>query len=95
MERGRDFKNIVRLMHLSGESVRFIAHAKDTTVTEVLEILQEYDFIKKIPRQSSQILGSKQEPYQTEEEMLNPPVYLYDELSASEKKIYNESRESE
>lgn len=34
-------------------------------------------------------LGSKQEPYFTEKEMLNKPIYDYKGLSKSEKAIYN------
>jgi hypothetical protein len=33
-------------------------------------------------------LGSKQEPYFTEKEMLNKPIYDYKSLSVEEKKIY-------
>jgi hypothetical protein len=33
-------------------------------------------------------LGSKQEPYFTEDEMLNKPIYDYGSLSVEEKKIY-------
>ena len=40
-------------------------------------------------------LGHKDEPYyKTEQEMLKEPEYTYDSLSASEKKIYDESRSS-
>jgi hypothetical protein len=33
-------------------------------------------------------LGSKQEPYYSEDEMLNKPMYDYQRLSVEEKKIY-------
>jgi hypothetical protein len=34
-------------------------------------------------------LGSKQEPYETEEEMLSTKEYTYESLSISEKAIYD------
>jgi hypothetical protein len=78
-------------MHESGESVEFIANAKDIPVEEVLDILDKQKSIRLIKSRSSEILGSKTETYQSEEQMLTLPTYTYESLSKSEKEIY-ESR---
>jgi len=44
----------------------------------------------KYPRTSRGMLGSKTEPYQTEEQMLNAPKYSWEELPDNEKQFHAE-----
>lgn len=90
-DKGRDYKNIVKIMYLIGEPLEAIAKAKDSTVEEITMIIHEFGLMLYKTRRSSEILGSKKEPYSTEEEMINPPTYSYDDLSTLEKRFY-ESR---
>jgi hypothetical protein len=92
-EKSPEFKNIVKLMYLSGISIKQIAVDKYTTQKMVNEILIEKRILVKDLR-SSNILGSKTEPYyKNEKEQLIKPHYTYDDLSPKEKNIY-ESREN-
>jgi len=47
------------------------------------------NFKKYFPPEPDYILGSRQETYFTEEDLLTPSVYAYHTLSDSEKEIYN------
>jgi hypothetical protein len=86
------FKNSVSKMYKSGCSIKEIALYKEKTVDQIQEILIDLRLIQFVKTRSSEILGSKTEPYyETEEEMMNPPVYRYEELSIKEKEFY-ESR---
>ena len=91
MAKSKCFNHLIKLMHESGESVEFIANAKDIPIEEVLDILDKQKSIRLIKSKSSEILGSKTETYQSEEQMLTLPTYTYESLSKSEKEIY-ESR---
>lgn len=79
-------------MYETGSSVKDIARYKDMSIFEVEQIIIDEGCIKRITPRSSGILGSKTEPYyESEEQMLNPPVYEYNELTKEERKFY-ESR---
>jgi hypothetical protein len=79
-------------MFKNGCSIKEIARAKEKTIVEIEELVIELNLIRLIKPRSSEILGSKTEPYyESEEEMLNPPVYKYEDLTTKEKKFY-ESR---
>jgi hypothetical protein len=86
------FNNSVKTMYMSGCSIKEIALCKEKTVEEIHEIIVQLGLIQIVKTRSSGILGSKTEPYyKSEEEMMNPPVYKYEELSKKEKEFY-ESR---
>ena len=79
-------------MYENGYSVKDIARDKDMSIFEVEQIIIDKGYIRRITPRSSGILGSKTEPYyESEEQMLNPPVYEYNELTKEERKFY-ESR---
>ena len=79
-------------MYENGYSVKDIARDKDMSIFEVEQIIIDEGYIRRITPRSSGILGSKTEPYyESEEQMLNPPVYEYNELTKEERKFY-ESR---
>lgn len=79
-------------MYENGISVKDIARDKDMSILDVEQIIIDEGYIKRITPRSTGILGSKTEPYfESEEQMLNPPVYEYNELTKEEKKFY-ESR---
>lgn len=79
-------------MYENGISVKDIARDKDMSILNVEQIIIDEGYIKRITPRSTGILGSKTEPYfESEEQMLNPPVYEYNELTKEEKKFY-ESR---
>lgn len=76
-------------MYLNGESLKYIANAKDITIKEVLEIIEDFNAIYIGNKKSTNILGSKREPYFTsEDEMLTPPEYKFKDLSQLEKLFY-------
>lgn len=84
--------NSIKLMYISGCSIKEIAYCKGKTVEEIQEIIIKLELIKIVKTRSSRILGSKTDPYyKTEEEMMNPPIYKYKDLSKEEKAFY-ESR---
>lgn len=79
-------------MYETGSSVKDIARYKDMNILEVEQIIIDEGYIRRIKPRSSGILGSKTEPYyESEKQMLNPPVYKYNELTKEERKFY-ESR---
>jgi hypothetical protein len=79
-------------MYENGYSIKDIARDKDMNILEVEQIIIDEGYIRRITPRSSGILGSKTEPYyESEEQMLNPPVYEYSELTKEERKFY-ESR---
>jgi hypothetical protein len=85
-------KKRIGLMYENGISVKDIARDKDMSILDVEQIIIDEGYIKRITPRSTGILGSKTEPYfESEEQMLNPPVYEYNELTKEEKKFY-ESR---
>ncbi len=85
--------NTIKLMYQIGWSIEAIAKAKDLTEEQVVAVVYSYKNTLLHKSKSSNILGSKTEPYyETEEEMFNEPTYTYDCLSPAEKKIYDESR---
>jgi len=85
-------KKRIGLMYENGISVKDIARDKDMSILNVEQIIIDEGYIKRITPRSTGILGSKTEPYfESEEQMLNPPVYEYNELTKEEKKFY-ESR---
>ena len=78
-------------MYQIGNTLQEIARIKQITVEEVTEIVVNLKLVV-IIKQPKTILGSKTEPYySSEEEMLNPPIYKYDDLTQKEKDFY-ESR---
>jgi hypothetical protein len=84
-----DFKNSVKLMFECGWSLSEIAERKNANIDEIEKIISESKKRLFKPKPSSLILGSKTEPYyKTEEEMINPPVYKYEDLSKEEKLFY-------
>ena len=86
------FKNSVKTMYMSGCSIKEIARCKEKTVEEIHEIIVQLGLIQIVKTKSSGILGNKTEQYyETEEEMMNSPVYKYEDLNKKEKKFY-ESR---
>jgi hypothetical protein len=94
-ERTYAFKHIVKLMYKNNCSIRYIAERKQTTIEEIEQIIVESKKELFIEKPSTEILGSKTEPYyETEEEMLNPPIYKYEDLSKEEKLFY-ESRNNQ
>jgi len=79
-------------MYETGSSIKEIARAKELSTAEVEQIIIDEGYIKRTKPRSSGILGSKTEPYyESEKEMLNPPVYAYEDLTKEEKHFY-ESR---
>jgi hypothetical protein len=71
-------KKRIGLMYENGYSVKDIARDKDMNILEVEQIIIDEGYIRRITPRSSGILGSKTEPYyESEEQMLNPPVYEY------------------
>ena len=79
-------------MYVNGNSIRAIARYKNMSMLDIEQIIIDEGYIRRIKPRSSGILGSKTETYcQSEEQMLNPPVYEYKELSNQEKEFY-ESR---
>jgi hypothetical protein len=87
------FKHSVKLMYLSGESIKFIAKSKERTIEEIEEVLLEYKMLWIGSGISSEILGSKKEQYyEKEDDMFYLPKYTYEDLSTDEKQIYDESR---
>jgi hypothetical protein len=86
------YKKRIGLMYETGSSIKEIARDQEISILEVEQIIIDEGYIRKITPRSSGILGSKTEPYyDSEEEMLNPPVYKYEELTQKEKQFY-ESR---
>lgn len=78
-------------MYLNGETIEQIAQDKSISEEEVIEYLKEYRLLTMITT-SVCVLGSKQEQYyENEDDMLIKLHYNYEDLSPSEKKIY-ESR---
>ena len=90
-EKSAEFKNIVKLMYMAGINIHQIAKDKCTNQKIITEILIEKRvFIKKAG--SSEILGSKCEPYyKNEKEQMKLPTYNIKDLKYMEKSIY-ESR---
>ena len=76
-------------MYLNGESLKYIADAKNITIKEVLGIIDDFNAIYIGNKKSTNILGSKREPYYaSEDQMLNPPEYKFKELSELERLFY-------
>jgi len=81
-------------MFINGCSIKEIARSQNKTVVEIENLIIELGLMVLIKTVSSNILGSKTEPYyETEEEMLNPTIYKYEDLTKEEKEFY-ESREN-
>ena len=88
----RNYKNCIRVMFKNGCTIKEIARYKQSTEEEIEKIIVEFGLLEIVEHYSSGAQGSKTEPYyETEEEMMNMPVYQYDELSKKEKQFY-ESR---
>lgn len=86
------FRNSVKLMFKNGCSIKEIAKCKERTVAEIEDLVIKLGLVKLVKTRSSEILGSKTEPYyDNEDEMLYPPTYNYDDLTQEEKDFY-ESR---
>lgn len=91
-ERGYNFEHIVKLMYKSGYTINEIAKSKNVQPDVISKILIDYRLIIRIIPKSSEILGSKQEPYyKKEKDQMYLPVYNVKDLKKAEKKIY-ESR---
>lgn len=79
-------------MYVNGNSIKDIARYKDMSTLDIEQIIIDEGYIRRIKSRSSGILGSKTEAYyESEEQMLNPQVYEYKDLSNQEKEFY-ESR---
>lgn len=79
-------------MYETGISIREIARYKEMSILEIEQIIIDEGYIRRIKPQSKGILGTKTEPYyESEDQMLNPPVYKYKELTKEERTFY-ESR---
>jgi hypothetical protein len=79
-------------MYENGYSLKDIARDKEMSILEVEQIVVDEGYIRRTIPRSSGILGSKTEPYyDSEKQMLNPPVYKYKDLTKEERKFY-ESR---
>jgi hypothetical protein len=90
-QRTRAFIDCIRELYLIGNSIQEIAKIKDISAEEITEIVVDLKLAVKL-KSPKTILGSKTEPYySTEEEMLNPPIYKYDDLTKQERAFY-ESR---
>jgi hypothetical protein len=89
MARTNAFRHTVKLMYLNGESLKYIANAKNISIKEVLDIIEDFNAIYIGNKKSTHILGSKREPYYaSEDEMLNTPVYNFKDLSKLEQLFY-------
>lgn len=94
-KRNAEWHYKISIMVNAGMSPEEIAKVKFTTIDVIEKSIAEYKektawyhkekFI--IIRRA--VLGNKNEPYSTEEEALNEPVYNYETLSEEEKEIYN------
>ena len=73
------FDMIARGVHISD-----LMNKLDITFTALNDVMNYKPTLKAV-------LGHKDEPYYTEEEMLNPKEYTYEDLSDTEKGIYNRS----
>jgi hypothetical protein len=94
--KSRSQKETVIHMYLAGCSPKEISQAKDYYISDVEYIIHLFA-INEMPElmHKNRALGHKSVPYyKTEDEMLKEPVYTYDSLSPSEKKIYDESRKN-
>lgn len=88
------YRNRVKTMFINGCSIKEIARSQNKNVVEIENLIIELGLMVLIKAVSSNILGSKTEPYyETEEEMLNPTVYKYEDLTKEEKEFY-ESRKN-
>ncbi len=86
------YENSVKTMFINGCSIKEIAWSKGKSVVEIENLIIKLGLIVLIKTVSSNILGSKTEPYyETEDEMLYPTVYKYEDLTEQEKEFY-ESR---
>jgi hypothetical protein len=85
-----DIKQIKKDVEL-GESLHNINRRYTSENKAYKSVL--WTFLKKLkrsypPNVSSGILGYKDEPYETEEQMATKPTYDYNDLSESEKSFY-------
>lgn len=86
------FENSVKQMFKSGCSIKEIARCKEKSVAEIEVLVIKLQLVKLVKTHSSEILGSKTEPYhENEDQMLYPPEYKFEDLSQEEKDFY-ESR---
>lgn len=90
-ERVKSWHYTVALLKFQGESLERIAILKNCSVEEVWESIYlrpEFEFEK---RNGTVGFGHRDEPYQTEAQMLSDemPKYNYIDLSESEKEIYH------
>jgi hypothetical protein len=86
------FENSVKRMFKSGCSIKEIAACKERSVEEIEDLVVKLHLVKYVKTRSSEILGSKTEPYyENEDQMLYPPEYKFEDLSQEEKDFY-ESR---
>jgi hypothetical protein len=86
------YENSVKRMFKNGCSIKEIARCKDKSVAEIEDLVIKLELIKIVRTRSSEILGSKTEPYyENENQMLYPPEYKYEDLTQEEKDFY-ESR---
>ena len=83
------FENSVRRMFKNGCSIKEIARCKERSVAEIEELVIKLELVKLVKNRSSEILGSKTEPYhENEDQMLYPPEYKFEDLSQEEKDFY-------
>jgi hypothetical protein len=92
----RSQKEIVIRMYVTGYSPKDISCLKNYHLPDVEYTIHIYIHTGKPElKVINRPLGHKSIPYyRTEDEMLDEPVYTYESLSESEKKIYNESRKN-
>jgi hypothetical protein len=81
-----ELRNKITPLIENGVSINFIKNTYKLRSNEIIFLLTSQDKKGKfVP-----ILGSKTESYYTEDEMMKPISYSYEDLSPDEKKIYNE-----
>lgn len=77
----RTQKMIVFEMYVEKIPLSVISKTLDITVKYLKKIIKTHKLIE--------IMGNKDEPYCTEQEMLTPPVYKAEELEDDELEIFN------
>lgn len=83
----QEYEEFVAKKHLQGDSIRQIAIKLKVSYGKINRIVSKY-----LANRCSPVIifGHKDEPYYTEEELLNPPKYSWEKLSSAERIFYFE-----
>ena len=81
-----ELRNKITPLIEKGTPIEFIRNTYKLRNDQIMFLLTKEDKKTKYFK----ILGSKTESYYTEDEMMKPISYTYEDLSPDEKKIYNE-----